>query len=477
MVNVGQRVKRVSLWTFGFCLLITASSGGVTPRGNRILAIDITEAEDGDWVSAFLISLGAGSQATDISLGWDDLEIGPGQYDGSVLTTIDEFFPSRGIPIFLTLAPTDTGQSRLPSYLHGRSFDDPVVIARFKTLLEFVFQKISNTELLYLAIGNEIDFSFGSDPVAWGRWQTFLDVVAEYARELRPGLRVGTKVTFNGLTGPAAGLAIASQGSSDTVMVTYYPLDSEFHVRDPSTVNEDLRRITEAFPGRKVAILEAGYPSSVVNQSSEERQRQFVTELFTAWDEFADQIELISLAWLTDLSHEQVAYFMNYYGLTDPAFGEFLRSLGLRFFGGSGVDKPAFIELKRQAALRGWEVSSAGGCLDSLSTLCLKNGRFQLQLAWTNFVGESGIGRVVPIGTDDSGLFWFFDAANWEMLVKVIDGCSFNDSYWVFAAATTNVAYELSVTDTSTGETRLYSNQLGVSSPALTDTTAFKSCP
>jgi hypothetical protein len=28
------------------------------------------------------------------------------------------------------------------------------------------------------------------------------------------------------------------------------------------------------------------------------------------------------------------------------------------------------------------------------------------------------------VGTDDSALFWFFEESNWEMLVKVLDGCS-----------------------------------------------------
>ena len=33
------------------------------------------------------------------------------------------------------------------------------------------------------------------------------------------------------------------------------------------------------------------------------------------------------------------------------------------------------------------------------------------------------------------------------MLIKVLDGCTVNNRFWVFAAATTNFEYRLRVTD------------------------------
>ena len=99
--------------------------------------------------------------------------------------------------------------------------------------------------------------------------------------------------------------------------------------------------------------------------------------------------------------------------------------------------------------------------------------------AWKNFAGNEDSGKMVPIPAtvDDSGLFYFFDEDNWEMLLKVLNGCGINNHYWVFAAATTNVEYTLTVTDTATGEKRQYVNPLGVSAAAITDTEAFATCP
>ena len=63
------------------------------------------------------------------------------------------------------------------------------------------------------------------------------------------------------------------------------------------------------------------------------------------------------------------------------------------------------------------------------------------------------------------------------MLIKVLDGCPVNGHHWVLAAATTDVKYDLVVTDTSNGTMRTYSNPLGTASPAVIDIGAFPSCP
>lgn len=125
----------------------------------------------------------------------------------------------------------------------------------------------------------------------------------------------------------------------------------------------------------------------------------------------------------------------------------------------------------------GTPCATAGSCTANATTLCLNQDRFRVRVKWTDFAGTSGSGQVAPCGADDSGIFWFFADDNWEMLVKVLDGCDLTDHYWVFFAATTTVRYELTVTDTHTGATKRYTNPLGVASPAITDTAAFATCP
>ncbi len=121
--------------------------------------------------------------------------------------------------------------------------------------------------------------------------------------------------------------------------------------------------------------------------------------------------------------------------------------------------------------------SSLETCLGEASGLCLNGDRFRVSVDWRKRNGDRGSGQAVALRSDDSGLFWFFNEQNWEMLVKVLDGCGVNGNYWVFSAATTNVEYTLTVTDTTTGMEKTYFNPLGTSASAITDTHALPACP
>lgn len=119
-----------------------------------------------------------------------------------------------------------------------------------------------------------------------------------------------------------------------------------------------------------------------------------------------------------------------------------------------------------------------GGCHNPPDTtvLPLQRGRFLAEATWRDHDGNTGRGKAAVPAADGSGLFWFFDKDNWELQVKVLDGCGVNGHHWVYAAATTDVEYALTVTDTRTGEKVRYENPLGRRSPAVTDSSAFE-CP
>jgi hypothetical protein len=104
-------------------------------------------------------------------------------------------------------------------------------------------------------------------------------------------------------------------------------------------------------------------------------------------------------------------------------------------------------------------------------------GRFRISATWRDFQGQTGVGRFVPLGSEDSGVLWFFSPSNFEVMIKVLDACSFNNRYWVFYSAVTSVEFTITVYDTFTQTTKTYSNPLGVSAPAVTDTSAFQTCP
>ncbi len=118
---------------------------------------------------------------------------------------------------------------------------------------------------------------------------------------------------------------------------------------------------------------------------------------------------------------------------------------------------------------------SAAPCAPSQTTLCLNASRFEVEVSWRDSRGRTGVGQAVPI-TADTGYFWFFSEANIELVVKVLDARSINQKYWVFFGALSNVEYDLTVTDTTTGAVKTYHNDLG-NFASVGDTGAFEPGP
>jgi ELWxxDGT repeat protein len=111
-------------------------------------------------------------------------------------------------------------------------------------------------------------------------------------------------------------------------------------------------------------------------------------------------------------------------------------------------------------ALWALPLASPTGCQPGDTALCLAGNRFRVEIAWQDFQGNTGVGHAVSL-TADTGYFWFFDPANTEVIVKVLDARTLNHAFWVFYGALSNVEYTMTVTDTTTGLTRRYQNPAG----------------
>ena len=112
------------------------------------------------------------------------------------------------------------------------------------------------------------------------------------------------------------------------------------------------------------------------------------------------------------------------------------------------------------------------------SPRCSKGGRFGVEVAWRDIAGDeqTAAQSFDALASDDDADGYFFDVGGKELLVRLLDGCSSNDHFWVFAAGATDVEFELTVTDTLSDQTKTYTNPLAAV-PAVTDTSAFATCP
>ena len=101
-----------------------------------------------------------------------------------------------------------------------------------------------------------------------------------------------------------------------------------------------------------------------------------------------------------------------------------------------------------------------GSCQPSDSTLCLLDRRLAATLWFTDSLGRQRVGRAMN-DEDESGGFWFFDPQLPEVMIKAIDGISQNGHLWLFTGPLTSLEYELTVTDTLTGDQKIYYKPAG----------------
>ncbi len=288
---------------------------------------------------------------------WTAIETAPNTYNFTILDIADFYYPLSNMPVDLTITPIHTNNLEVPSDLSSTPFNSPVMISRFKKLLDSVRAHTPNLVLSSLVIGSEHDVYMGSNTALWNEYKVFYDSVTAHAKTLWPGLKVATELTFNGLTTYNTQAQLLNT-NSDYIGVSHYPLNTDFTVKPPANIANDLATIVGLYPTKPICFYQFGYPSSATCNSSENMQKDFITETFTAWDTYSNNIRMIDFTWLHDLSPADVAYYGTYYGITNAAFLEFLRSLGFRQWNGNGSNKPAWNELGCQTMQRGFNTGN-----------------------------------------------------------------------------------------------------------------------
>jgi len=97
-------------------------------------------------------------------------------------------------------------------------------------------------------------------------------------------------------------------------------------------------------------------------------------------------------------------------------------------------------------------------CAPSPTALCLFGGRFKATMTWTHSSGSELAALAVPIA-DRQGTF--IAGTGPGALVTLVDGRAHNGKIWVYLGGLSDAAYRVTVTDTTTGRARTYTNPAG----------------
>ncbi len=325
-------------------------------RRHRLLGIDIADLPQGrsyDDNVAKALEVKAG--ATSLSLQWNQVEVAPQKYTdpGEALTISNVYYPSVKLKLSLNIRSVDTVTTPIPSDLVKTKFDSPLMISRYQSMLDWVFEKIPNVDLVSLQIGNELDLNSISTPAFWEQYSAFASQVTSHVHLRRPGTLVGFTVTHGSAEGKFKSNILAASNGCDVIGVTYYPLTQNSIVLPVSVVEGDFAKIISAFGTKPIYVQEVGYPTGKANRSSELLQAQFLEKVFEAWDQHADKIPYLSIDRLVDYSHSGSTSMAADYGFHgNVAFTSFLETIGMQSH--TGKDKAAVATLKKLTQERDW---------------------------------------------------------------------------------------------------------------------------
>ncbi len=350
---------------FLFALLSYSIGYSQIQKGDRILSWQLDLAQNQDYDSSFLYGKQACMEATHLFMAWNDLETTSGIFNDTgrnTLKIMNIYYPTAGTPVEFQFAPLNTLFKSVPTDLQSVSFNSPVMISRFKNVMDTVFKYIPNLDLTALNIGNECDIVLGVDSNKYNEYKEFLDSVIPYVKQKyfalhASNLKIGTTLTHHGLVATSTkNLCKKLNKNLDIVAVTYYPLNSDFTMKNPSVVPGDFSALVAEYSdtNQPIYFVECGFSSSDTCNSNDLLQAKFYENVFTAWDTHYANIKLLTVFKLVDWSQADANKLSVDYGILDNKFIEYLRTLGVRTWAGNGTSKPAYFQILCELRARNW---------------------------------------------------------------------------------------------------------------------------
>jgi hypothetical protein len=275
---------------------------------------------------------------------WNEIETDREKYKlNDVAYKIGEA-AKENLPAVLHIRVIDTNQRAVPADLMDQPFDSEELGVRLDRLLEAVLPRLEG-RVKYFLVGNEIDAYFKQHP---GEVRAFAKLVARAGRHIRntvPDAQISVSTTLEGIEDAGQLRPILDQTAF--FALTYYPVDPDFVVRDPSTVDADFPRIFRAAGSKRIFLQEVGYPTSAANGSSEEKQAEVFSRVLDQVAGARERFVGVNFTFMSDFSDSLVKSFTQYYRMPGAdRFGSFLKTLGM--FDDRGRPKKAWAVFARK---------------------------------------------------------------------------------------------------------------------------------
>lgn len=322
-------------------------------KGTRSLGLNFADSgTDGKWRPDLAREIGA--DAAPLRVTWGLIETTPGHFDGpqAAALTAALAYAAQGFKVSLTVSLTHgatfAGPADLDLALRAGTarLSDAAVIKRFNALLQFIHDRLGNTALVSLQLGDDLDQLAGQNAFL-GDYLLLFKQAAPFARGLwGADLKVASTLNFDNLgllrTQPSLYNLVAA---GDFLSLTLYSSIAVLPIGSSPKVETQFQIAVATAQGKPVAFQEVIFTTANLFGSSVSKQVQYLQAFFTAWDKYRDQVFYASFSRLFDPLPSTIQ------ALGEP-FATYLGAIGLRQI--DGTAKPGYHTLRNQAFERGW---------------------------------------------------------------------------------------------------------------------------
>ena len=285
------------------------------------------------------LAMSVGSKNLIVGAAWSELEPAKGTYNLTRIANELQLAAKYNLATVLSLRVPQTASASLPSYLAGKSLNDPVVLTRLNALISLIAPLLPS-QVKWINIGYEVDTYFFLNPSGLVQYLAMFDSARTKWKTLKPAISVGPVFSFDSTrANDQMFRSIVDRG--DHISFTYYALTGDFEQRDPSSPAFDVPLMISMAAGKPILLVEMGYSSGLTGQTA---QSQFFSSALSALRLAGGAVAMFSGWSYRDISASSVASISLQFGQSGPAFAQFITSAGL--LDQNGVPKlawPTFI--------------------------------------------------------------------------------------------------------------------------------------
>jgi hypothetical protein len=314
--------------------------------------------------------LSRGANLLQLSIPWADVETTPGAPNYVLIAEILNDARAKGLVPLFEIAVIDTEHASVPTDLadpndptqlrSGLTWNSSEIIDRYALVLEVVAPLAAYAGAVYIGVGNEVSVNLQLHPETAEAFADFAFTMRSWIRTLTSAdMAVGVTMTVGDLDSWAPPSTVPAWATllfevADVVPITYYPLTGDFRVDSPADITKTFDGALSVLPaGACVVLQELGCPSGYNNASStdgssEATQAAFLVQMIDVLHAVnaTRDVRAVSVYQAVDMDDADCEGLAHYYNTSNPAFVEYLCTLGL--LKNTGVAKTAwtaFLEL------------------------------------------------------------------------------------------------------------------------------------